>query len=206
VGNAHPVKLPQVAVWKPCTQTPVLCEAPPLSVTAVLVSLVLVSVVLVSVALLAVSSAIPAEGTASNKAALRSRIRIVTSLSEPDGLFNGYQPFQGVSRAGVDRGRPNIPVAFASSSAFSRRQLTSLESNLAPVDPLFTEAAIELNSATRSVVELVVMVEVQVVPVVSEKNVDGVDAMLCIAVQAEMAMPVPVSVLQLEGVLPVGAP
>ncbi len=48
MGKAHPVKLPQVAVWKPCTQAPVLCDVLPLSVTAVLVSVVLVSVVLVS--------------------------------------------------------------------------------------------------------------------------------------------------------------
>jgi hypothetical protein len=106
----------------------------------------------------------------------------------------------------LDRGRPTPPIVSKSSIAFPRRQLTLLESNLAPVDPLFTDAAIALNSATKSVVELAVMVEVQVVPVVSEKKVDGVDAMLCIAVQAEIAMPVPVSVLQLEGVLPVGAP
>ena len=98
------------------------------------------------------------------------------------------------------------PIVSESSSAFWRHQLVPFASNLAPVDPLFTDAAIPLNSATKSVVELAVMVEVQVVPVVLEKNVDGVDAMLCIAVQAEMAMPVPVSVLQLEGVLPVGAP
>ena len=50
------------------------CEVLPLSVTAVLVSVVALDV----------SSAIPAEGTASDKAAPRSRSH-VTSLSSPTG-------------------------------------------------------------------------------------------------------------------------
>ena len=102
----------------------------------------------------------------------------------------------------MDQGRPRAPVASASSSAFPPRHGVLLASNLAPVDPLFTELAMPLKIATRSLAELAVMVEVQVVPVVSEKNVDGVDAMLCIAVQALMALD-PVSVLQLPLV---GAP